>query len=82
MPAGIPAKSNHPALLEPWRERTVSAVLKAKEQRIRQRVAELYADCEQARGLDATRLVRRSLVEAEHLLDLADAALRADWLGR
>jgi hypothetical protein len=82
MPTGIPAKSDHTALVEPWRQRTVPAVLQQKEQRIRQRVGDLYADLEKARGIATTKLVRRSLIEAEHLCDLVAAALRADWLGR
>jgi hypothetical protein len=67
-------------LTEPWRERTPQAVLRQKEARIRERVAELYAANEKARGIGTTRLVRRCLAEAEHLLDLAADALRADWL--
>ncbi len=81
MTSGVPSRENSSAV-EPWRQRTTSAVLRQKEQRIRQRVGELYAAAESARGLACTRLVRRSLAEAEHLLDLAADALRQDWLER
>jgi hypothetical protein len=68
---------------EPWRERTDQSVLKAKEKRVRERVAELYASAERAGDNRPLRknLVRRCIVEAEGLLDLAAAELRKDWLG-
>jgi hypothetical protein len=66
----------------PWRERSEKAVLRAKEQRIRGLVAELYERTKDAADADYRGIVRRSLVECEHLLDLAADALRRDWLER
>jgi hypothetical protein len=79
MPSGVP-DSNHTSLMESWRERTPQAVLRQKEQRIRERVADLYADCEKAKGVETTRLVRRCLIEAQRLCELAETTLRKDWL--
>jgi hypothetical protein len=44
-------------------------------------VAALYADANRVNGPQRKRLVRRCIVEAEGLLDLAAAELRKDWLG-
>jgi hypothetical protein len=55
-------------------------VLAAKEKRVRERVAELYASAERANGPSRKNLVCRCIVEAEGLLDLAAAELRKDWL--
>jgi hypothetical protein len=69
-------------MIEPWRERTPQAVLAAKEKRVRERVAELYASAERATNRpESKNLVRRCIVEAEGLLDLAAAELRRDWIG-
>jgi hypothetical protein len=75
------AVHSDPNMIEPWRERTPQAVLQAKERRIRERVADLYASAERVNGPQRKTLVRRCIVEAEGLLDLAAAELRRDWLG-
>jgi hypothetical protein len=80
MTSGTPTLTDS-SFTEPWRSRTPQAVLKAKEQRVRERVAELYASAQRANGPLRKNLVRRCIVEAEGLLDLAAAELRKDWLG-
>jgi hypothetical protein len=75
------AVHSDPNMIEPWRERTPQAVLAAKERRVRERVAALYADAQRANGPQRKNLVRRCIVEAEGLLDLAAAELRKDWIG-
>lgn len=82
MTAGIYRNSDHSSLTEPWRERTEKSALAAAEKRIRGKVAELYELSERAAGSDCKRLVRRALVEAEGLCQLAENALRRDWLER
>jgi hypothetical protein len=79
MTSGAAVRSD-PCMIEPWRERTPQAVLQAKEKRVRERVAGLYADAARANGPESRTLVRRCIVEAEGLLDLAAAELRRDWL--
>ena len=61
----------------PWRECSEKAVLRAKEQQIRGLVAELYERTKDAADADYRGIVRRSLVECKHLLDLAADSWRA-----
>ena len=48
MTAGIYRNSDHPSLIEPWRERSEKNVLAMAEKRIRGRIQELYCLAERA----------------------------------
>jgi hypothetical protein len=80
MTAGIHLQSGHYSIVEPWRERTPQAVLRQKADRIRDRIAVLYAEVDRCKGVVSTRNARRALIEAEHLCDLTADILRRDWL--
>jgi hypothetical protein len=83
MPTGIPAKSAHHSLVEPWRQRTEKSALAMAEKRIKGRIEELYALAERATDAgDCRRVVRRALTEAEGLCELTESALRKNWLER
>jgi hypothetical protein len=73
MTRGVYQNSGHVSLVEPWRERTPQAVLKAKEARIRS----LFADphIQAARG--------ETLQEVDHIgRSPDDSADRIVWTGR
>jgi hypothetical protein len=58
-------------------------VFEAAEKRIRSRIEDLYALAERATDAgDCRRVVRRALTEAEGLCELAENALRRDWMDR
>ena len=78
MTTGIP-NTTEAADIERWRTRTEQRTLQQAEQRIRSRVEALYEDFKLAAiGKESRVLVRRALVEAEGLCELAETALRRD----
>ncbi len=79
MTSGAPVQAD-PTMIEPWRERTPQRVLAQQEARIRERVTELYAQSEHAKSPELKKLTRRCLIDAERLCQVAEAALREDWL--
>jgi len=69
--------------VEPWRQRTERRRLEAAERRIRDRVEVLYdASRFMVSGRERRRMVRRCLVEAEGLCELAETAMHKGWRGR
>jgi hypothetical protein len=81
MPTGIPAKSAHSALVEPWRERTQKQTLLDASRRLRERVEETER-VDNARDGQIRSAVRRCICDAENLIGLAERLLRADWIER
>jgi hypothetical protein len=74
------ATHSDPNMIEPWRARTPQAVLAAKAARLRNRIEETCLLAKSARGQRAKNMCRRALIDAEAMIDLADEALREDWL--
>ena len=74
------AVHSDPDMVEPWKQRTPQAALQAKAARLRARVAETNLTAKTGR-MSARNFARRAIVDCENLLDLADQALRLDWIG-
>jgi hypothetical protein len=81
MTSGTPTHTDA-TFTEPWKTRTPQAALSAKAARLRNRIEETCLLAKSARGQSAKNMCRRALIDAEAMIDLADEALRQDWLER